>query len=174
MLVPNGGRSFSPWNLRKKTSKQKKTKIFLNWWCSIQKWERCGRVPTKSTNHLAQKNPSNFCCVLVLRIFFPLLTTSGIAGPSPTGSRVFEMKERLFEKKTPELKFWHDAAGWCPHCMVTWCFWNRVEFVDRHFFFSRPFGTAGWVVTPKNGGFLREYGPQNGRKNGRKIQVKDL
>ena len=29
------------------------------------------------------------------------------------------MKERLFEKKTPELKFWHDAAGWCPHCMVT-------------------------------------------------------
>eukprot|EP00434_Breviolum_minutum_P017482 symbB.v1.2.015430.t2/scaffold1153.1/size135008/1 len=42
-----------------------------------------------------------------------------IAGPTPT-ERVFEMKERLFEKKTPELKFWHDAAGWCPHCMVSW------------------------------------------------------
>merc|ERR1712087_515848 len=34
-----------------------------------------------------------------------------IAGRPAT--RVFEEKERLFGAKAPELKFWHDAAGWC-------------------------------------------------------------
>eukprot|EP00439_Symbiodinium_sp_Y106_P063013 s519_g9.t1 len=34
--------------------------------------------------------------------------------------RIFEAKARLFGAETPALKFWHDAAGWCPHCMVSW------------------------------------------------------
>ena len=45
--------------------------------------------------------------------------SSGLAGPVTPTERIFEMKERLFERKAPALKFWHDAAGWCPHCMVT-------------------------------------------------------
>ena len=51
----------SPWNLRKKNSKQK-----------IKKIPQTGDVRSKSekmwkvtTHHLSQKNPSNFCCVLV-------------------------------------------------------------------------------------------------------------
>lgn len=37
--------------------------------------------------------------------------------PSP---RVFEAAERLFDAEAPKLKFWHDASGWCPHCMTAW------------------------------------------------------
>ncbi|CAE8662733.1 unnamed protein product [Polarella glacialis] len=38
----------------------------------------------------------------------------GSAGkPSP---RIFVAHERLFEAQAPLLKFWHDAAGWCPSC----------------------------------------------------------
>ncbi|CAK0799144.1 unnamed protein product, partial [Prorocentrum cordatum] len=37
--------------------------------------------------------------------------------PTP---RVFEARQRLFGASVPDLKFWHDAAGWCPHCMMSW------------------------------------------------------
>eukprot|EP00401_Gymnodinium_catenatum_P007058 CAMPEP_0117552840 /NCGR_PEP_ID=MMETSP0784-20121206/49916_1 /TAXON_ID=39447 /ORGANISM="" /LENGTH=546 /DNA_ID=CAMNT_0005349927 /DNA_START=264 /DNA_END=1901 /DNA_ORIENTATION=+ len=43
--------------------------------------------------------------------------TEASGRPAP---RVFESKHRLFSESVPELKFWHDAAGWCPHCMVSW------------------------------------------------------
>lgn len=38
----------------------------------------------------------------------------------PPRPRVFEAKRRLFGAERPRLRFWHDAAGWCPHCMVSW------------------------------------------------------
>ncbi|CAE7665492.1 unnamed protein product [Symbiodinium necroappetens] len=41
------------------------------------------------------------------------------AAGSPA-ERIFEAKARLFGAEKPTLKFWHDAAGWCPHCMVSW------------------------------------------------------
>ncbi|CAJ1419777.1 unnamed protein product [Effrenium voratum] len=41
--------------------------------------------------------------------------------------RVFEARQRLFGAERPQLKFWHDAAGWCPHCMVSWVVMEEME-----------------------------------------------
>ena len=43
-----------------------------------------------------------------------------VASKSSRSPRLFEAHQRLHGAERPELKFWHDAAGWCPHCMAPW------------------------------------------------------
>jgi len=45
----------------------------------------------------------------------------------PPAPRVFEARQRLFGSTAPELKFWHDAAGWCPHCMTAWTVLEEMQ-----------------------------------------------
>ena len=63
LLVPNGGRSI-PLGISKKKHPNKKQQKHTSNGDVQSKSEKMWKVTTKSTNHLAQKNLSNFCCVL--------------------------------------------------------------------------------------------------------------
>ena len=62
---------------------------------------------------------------------FLFMKSQGAAASSATSTsspRLFEARRRLHGAQRPQLKFWHDAAGWCPHCMVPWRFlWGSAS-----------------------------------------------